>query len=511
MSRPIEIGVVGGGASAVCLLDALAQADSVPGSVTIFEPSEELWRGRPFQSDVDVIRVNAPPEEMSVRFGDTAHFERWLVARDLMTGSDADELDSLSGIRFVPRARFGEYLEQSAHAALLRLLERGWRLDLIRERVDSAVPAGNGVTLTTSAGTHVAVDSAVLCVGGGRPADTYSLAGAPGYLPDPYPVSRNLAAIDSDSDVDVIGSGLTGVDVVVALAACGHRGRIRLLSRSGILPCVRQRTAHYTLRQFTPERFRATASRAETITLAELIGIMREELIGAGEDLSSILAEITALERESPGERLRRNIAEIDSSSLALRILQRAVPDTGPDVWPLLPEWEKDDLLRLHYRTMMSLCCPMPPCSATTLLALIDSGQLEVVSGISSIEALASGGFAVAAADGRHRADVVVNGVNVPTHKISAEAEPLVTSLVAAGVAERHPRGGTRVERATSQLMAGGLANPRLYALGDLAAGSLFFTFGIPSLVDRAYDIVSALLNNASTGSPRADAALQTV
>jgi hypothetical protein len=39
----------------------------------------------------------------------------------------------------------------------------------------------------------------------------------------------------------------------------------------------------------------------------------------------------------------------------------------------------------------------------------------------------------------------------------------------------------------------GGRTDPRLYALGDLAGGSLFFTFGMPSLVDRARDIVEDL------------------
>ncbi|MGH3865020.1 MAG: hypothetical protein ACRDQ4_02590 [Pseudonocardiaceae bacterium] len=37
--------------------------------------------------------------------------------------------------------------------------------------------------------------------------------------------------------------------------------------------------------------------------------------------------------------------------------------------------------------------------------------------------------------------------------------------------------------------LAAGVADQRLYALGDLASGSLFFTFDLPSLVDRAYDI----------------------
>ncbi|MFD0529152.1 hypothetical protein ACFQ1I_23075 [Kitasatospora arboriphila] len=100
-----------------------------------------------------------------------------------------------------------------------------------------------------------------------------------------------------------------------------------------------------------------------------------------------MIEEITGAHREHPVERLRRQLSEVDSPDLGLRILQRAVPDTGPDIWPLLSERDKVELLRTHYRTIMSLCCPMPPSSATELLRLADEGQLQIVSGLQDIAA----------------------------------------------------------------------------------------------------------------------------
>jgi uncharacterized NAD(P)/FAD-binding protein YdhS len=94
---------------------------------------------------------------------------------------------------------------------------------------------------------------------------------------------------------------------------------------------------------------------------------------------------------------------------------------------------------------------------------------------------------------------VVINAVSGSADRIPATAEPLINSLVSAGVADPHPYGGLHVDRATSRLVADGVPDPRLYALGDLAAGSLFFTFGLPSLVDRAHDIVAALNDDAAT------------
>lgn len=144
--------------------------------------------------------------------------------------------------------------------------------------------------------------------------------------------------------------------------------------------------------------------------------------------------------------------------------------------------------------------------SAATLLRLADSGQLAFTRGVGRITK-GSGGFEVHTADGFHRADVVINAVSPPGHRVPPAAEALITSLTERGLATRHPRGGVSVTRATSGLSVEGVTDKQLYALGDLTSGSLFFTFGIPSLVDRAVDIADAIHRDAT----RHAVAMQTV
>lgn len=482
----------------MCLLDELARAESVPGNITVFEPSPYLWRGRAYLPDSTAMRVNIPPDGMSVRHGDASHFEQWLAARDLIVGTGTSYVDQWSGTRYVPRAIFGDYLEQSARSALMTLLRRGCQVELLREGVVAVERVKHGVVLCTTGGTRRAVDYAVLCVGSGPAADVYGLAASPNFVMDPYPVGRKIAAIDPDHDVAVLGSGLTAVDVTLALAARAHRGRISLISRSGVLPSIRQRQMHYQLRHFTSGRFRALAARNEFVTFDQLIGIMATEMETAGQDMVSVIGEIAGLSSDDPVTRLRRQLADVNAPEIGLRILQRAVPNTGPYVWRLLREEDKVAVLRDHYRTIMSLCCPMPPASAARILGLIESGQLEVVAGVENIVTLGDEGFRVTSASGDRRADVAVNAIKAPTGRIAPAAVPLVNSLVSRGNATRHIRGGLHVEPATSRLTANGRSDPRLYALGDLAVGTLFFTFGVPSLVDRAHDITMAIMDHAS-------------
>ncbi|MFC8448414.1 FAD/NAD(P)-binding protein [Kitasatospora sp. NPDC057223] len=496
MSSAISIAIIGGGASAVCLIDALAQRDTPAGSLTVFEPSPHLWRGRAYQSDTTTVRVNATPDDMSVRAGDERHFERWLRTRDRIheLPDGVAGLDPQVGARFAPRTEYGEYLEQTAHAGLAKLRLRGWRVDLVSEPVTSASHAAGRAMLRTGAGRVRAFDYAVLCVGGDSPKDVYGLAGAEGFVADPYPITHKLQTVGPDQHVAVIGSGLTAVDIIISLAARGHRGRISLLSRRGMLPGVRQKPVHFELKHVTPERMKQLSQRQTSLRLHEIATVIGKEFADAGADLTAVLEEITGAHREHPVERLRRQLAAVDSPDLGLRILQRAVPDTGPDIWPLLSERDKVELLRTHYRTIMSLCCPMPPSSASELLRLADAGQLSIHSGLQDISAGPDGGFLVETAEQGFTADAVVNAVNASEGKIPFAAVPLVNSLTRSRIADRHPHGGLHIARATSRLAVEGRPEPRWYALGNIAAGTLFFTFGIPSLVDRSQDIVRAVL-----------------
>lgn len=503
MSSFPRIGVVGGGASAVCLLDALSQDPKLrPGTITLFEASRHLWRGRPYQPDLDVVRVNATPDDMSVRAGDNRHLAEWLTARELFVGAESAYADPISGAHFIPRAVFGDYLEQSARAAMMTLVRRGWQVKLVRQRVEHAEPVWHDLVLRTETGEQHGFDYVVLSVGAGRPADQYVLAGTPGFIDEPYPVCGSLAGIAPDDDVAIIGSGLTGVDVLLGLAANGHRGRIRMMSRRGVLPAVRQRPVHHVLRHFTPGRFRAMAARGETVTLGFLMSVMEAELADVGESIDAVRAELDAVRTEEPVARLRRQLADVDSPSIAMRILQQSVPDAGPDVWPLLSEQDKNFVLTEHDRALMSLCCPMPPANAAKLLSLIDSGQVELVRGLQGVESTGAG-FHLGTSQGDLHADIVVNAVNARMRKLSEKATPLFGSLLSAGLAEPHPRGGVHVERATSRLTVNGHPDPRLYALGDPALGSLFFTFGVQSLVDRAVDIVAAIHDDSAARARR--------
>ncbi|MFC4054859.1 FAD/NAD(P)-binding protein [Actinomadura syzygii] len=463
----MDIAIVGAGAAAVGLLDALDP--SVVTSVTVFEPASTLWRGRPYQPDLDSVLVNAPPEIMSIRSGDREHYARWLGGRC------AGFADERLGRPIPPRAVYGRYLAETAEAALARFA----RTKLVRVAV-TGVSLGERLSVRTSDGRVHEADQVVLCVGGGTPLDHYGLAGEPGFVADPYPLERTLADVPPGRDVAVIGAGLTAVDVVASLAARGHTGRISLVSRSGTLPFVWQRPVETGIRRLTPERLLALP---RPVTLEHVIELVRAELADHGESWDDLAAWTTASARRDPVESLREQLAMVDAPLLARRIVQEAAHTAGPVAWRLLPVRDRELLRARHFRTITTLASPMVPRNAAVLLDLLDAGTLETLSGIERIEA--GDGFRIVHAAGERTAAVVVNAVNPPPHAIPRAARPLVSSLLRQG-AELDPDGGLAADPDTGRIMVGGRPDPRLHVVGDLAGGGPFLVSGIPGVAVQA-------------------------
>ncbi|TYK50408.1 FAD/NAD(P)-binding protein [Actinomadura decatromicini] len=461
----MDIAIVGAGAAAVGLLDALDP--SVVTSVTVFEPASTPWRGRAYQPDLDSVLVNAPPEIMSIRSGDRGHYARWLGVRC------AGFADERLGRPVPPRAVYGRYLADTAEAALARFA----RTELVRAAV-TGVSLGERLSVRTEDGRVHGADQVVLCVGGGTPLDHYGLAGAPGFVADPYPLERTLADVPPGRDVAVIGAGLTAVDVVASLAARGHTGRISLVSRSGTLPFVWQRPVETGIRRLTPEGLLALP---RPVTLEHVIGLVRAELADHGESWDDLAAWITA--RRAPVEGLREQLAMVDAPLLARRIVQEAAHTAGPVAWRLLPARDRELLRARHFRTITSLASPMVPRNAAVLLGLLDAGTLETLAGIERIEA--GDGFRIVHAAGERAADVVVNAVNPPPHAIPRAARPLVSSLLAQGAA-LDPDGGLAADPDTGRITVGGRPDPRLHVVGDLAGGGPFLVSGIPGVAVQA-------------------------
>jgi uncharacterized NAD(P)/FAD-binding protein YdhS len=201
-------------------------------SITVMERGLLPGRGRAYSSPHRFHLLNVPAGEMSAFADDPEDFVRWGKVH-----FDA----GLQERSFPPRWVYGSYLEQ--------LLERT-RSEYGRERLqwlhDEALSLrrrGRSVAVQTKSQPEIVARAVVLATGN-FPAANPRVLGleAPGSAYFQFPWSaeaiENLHPTDS---VLLLGSGLTSLDLIMALRSKGFRGTIHVLSRKGLFPRARRR------------------------------------------------------------------------------------------------------------------------------------------------------------------------------------------------------------------------------------------------------------------------------
>ncbi|MFI6097747.1 FAD/NAD(P)-binding protein [Lentzea sp. NPDC051213] len=493
----VKIAVIGGGAASSCVIESLAKnlAPAAAVDITVFDAGPNLWSGSVFQPDVPEALANVGVEDMSLRSWDIHHGARWLRAR----GHDR-YVSTVNTNAFPPRALVGEYFKDTVRRTIADLREYGSTVTVQAQRVTAMHRVGGMWTLQTDAGTRESFDFAVLALGGAGAYDPYGLAGSPGYVGTPYPMHSSLAEVPQDAHVGIIGTGLTAIDVVMGLRGQGHRGRISLMSRRGLLPSVRRAPCSYEPVHFTAENVERLAAAGGGLSLGDVLELVRRELAAAGADLSAMADELA--DDSSPIDRLRYDLAQVNKPDIGWQVLQKVVTTAAQTAWFLLRDRDKHHVKFSFHHLVMRLCCPMPPENGARLLELLESGRLDVRSGLRGIDVLREGGHRAVFSDGVLDVDYTVDAATPAVHKIAPPARSLVDSLILNGCAVPHPHGGLRLDRHTSRVVnAHAVADARLYAVGDITHGAFLFTFGIPVIADRSTQIATAIRDFVLEGS----------
>ncbi|MBT2367967.1 FAD/NAD(P)-binding protein [Streptomyces sp. ISL-10] len=495
-----SIGVIGCGTVGACLVAALAaraEQFAGPNELVLVDRLEGRWRGRAYQRDTEMVLANGPMIGMSLHHNEPEHGVRWAENKGLAVHPDERGVH-----RFLPRPVYGDYLVDGVEEALASLRAAGWTIRSIEEMATGVDRDGSGVVIHSASET-VRVDHAVLCLGGRADNDVYGLRGTPGYIDDPYPLRDALAQVPADAEIAVIGSGMIATDVLVALRSMGHRGRVTLASRSGLLPSVRRKAVPVRPSVLTAETL---ARLPKPLRLADIGRLAEKEVSAAGEDFAAILTDI--MEPEPAEERLRRQLADALSPGIGTQLLQRAVIDIGQDLWLALHEGDKERVLRTLHSRLWSFASPIPQTTAATLVEMYDEKRLCVRAGIETVERGPAGvGFRVRYAGGEDdRVSLVINAVTSVYRPEPPAAGGLLGLARTAGVLADHPHGGIRVEEKSGKAVdPAGQADERLFVLGELTRGAYYFVSAVAAFTRRADEIAASLTGlQASADLPAA-------
>jgi uncharacterized NAD(P)/FAD-binding protein YdhS len=220
------IAIIGGGFAGATLAAQLLRKSGGNVSVILIERGARPGRGVAYGTPCPEHLLNVPAKNMSAYPDDPEHFLRWSQLNYDHGAKPAD---------FLPRQVYGQYVA----FALQQEIERyPSRFTHVQGEAVAVTPSGNTAEIRLLNGRTLSADKVVLALGNFPPGDPRLPGRTPHsqrYVADPWAAGA-LGDVTQDESVLLVGSGLTSVDVAIALRTRGFRGTIHTLSRRGLLP-----------------------------------------------------------------------------------------------------------------------------------------------------------------------------------------------------------------------------------------------------------------------------------
>ncbi|WP_458071274.1 FAD/NAD(P)-binding protein [Rhodanobacter sp. BL-MT-08] len=450
-----RVAIIGGGAAAATLLSELLERKlPQPLHLDWYTGGGPLARGVAYGTPSDRHLLNVRAASMSMFAGKPSGFLDFLKRDD----------PAVAGTDFMPRRRYGDYLEAEVARALAQGEANGHDVNVIPFAVQAMVPERDGVTVIQGEESRQ-FDAAVLALGslpaqplGGVSAEALDSGR---YVVDPWALMASADTMSAPRKVVLIGLGLTAVDVLLELSARWPQADFTAISRHGLLP-----EAHLN------------AAAVPAGDSGELIDSMR--------DSPDVRHWLRLLREALAHERDWR--AVIDS----LR------PHT-PGLWRELDTEQRGRFLRHARWAWERVRHRMPPQVARSVAALEDEGRLHRLRGRMKSVALAGDTLqlqlACAPAGIPHalEADLIIQTTGM-NNDIRRTGHPLVSQLLTNGHIATDPLGLGMRAAPDGRLAHGKDYWSNLFAIGSMLRGTLWESTAMPEIRQQARHLADQLL-----------------
>jgi uncharacterized NAD(P)/FAD-binding protein YdhS len=453
--------IVGGGFSGTVLAANLLRRPPTGGAdVVLIERSTVMGRGVAYAAHEFPYLLNVPAARSSADSRDPLQFLRFAQ----------DKLANVDGEDFLPRALYGDYLQD-----LLLRAEREApphvRLIRVFGEVTGIATLRDGAALAAEFADRAPIlgDALILALGNPSaplPHWAQGLNGHAAFRQDPRDLPQTLGM---EHSVLIVGNGLTMADAASALSR--HPGRVPTLhtiSRRGLIP--KTQTTFHT-----------------------------DAMRGSGEALLASTHSLKKLLRAC------RNLArEVEKLGGDWREAVSFIRNLAPALWRRMPAAERRRFVRhlqVHWDTYRHR---LPPQLNERLENLRRSGKLHVRAGhIKKVVAVDRRRLAVSwrprgsSATAQLNVDMLINATG-PNYDIERSTDPLIISLRNAGLVSTDAlKLGIRTARFGACVDADGRASERLYYLGPMLRADHLDATAAAELAHHAEQLAALLAGNS--------------
>jgi uncharacterized NAD(P)/FAD-binding protein YdhS len=439
-NEPIKtIAIIGGGVSGTLTAFHLIR-QGTSARVILIDQRPGFGLGLAYSTPSLRHLLNVPAGKISAVPDQPDHFLKWLQRNHDPAATEKT---------FAPRPVFGRYIQ-----SLLLSTDR------LEQEIAAVVDArlyDSGAVLTLDNGCELRADLVVLATGNFDPAPLPGITKAASELglyrhnawaPETY------EGLHPNATVALIGTGLTGVDVVLRLRELGHRGRIIAASRHGVFP-----------------------NRHDDYTPLGSSAIPLDTPATCAAYLSALLAVIRG------GADWR---AAIDS-----------LRETTNDLWLRLPIEEKKRFRRHLQRRWDVVRHRMAPPIAAVIESELRNGTLEIREGhlktVNAFPACARITLRTHAGNENFYADRVINCTG-PGMNYRRIPSTLLQNMFSRGLVTSGPLDtGFHCSRDGAVIDSQGHVSEIIFNLGPGRLGDLLESIAVPEIRQQAVDLASTL------------------
>jgi uncharacterized NAD(P)/FAD-binding protein YdhS len=450
-----DVVIVGGGFSGTLLSVQLSRSAPTR-SVAVVDNGPLPGRGVAYSTRYSCHLLNVPAGNMSALPDEPDHFLNW---------AKANYEPTVQPTNFLPRAIYGRYVGSILRESAGR--DSGNKVQWITGEISSVSREQGGIELLLADGRTLRTKLLVLALGNFPPANLHIpglSANSTRYVRSPWSASA-LCDIPMDGSVLLIGSGLTSVDLAVALKSDGFTGHIHILSRRGLMPQTHRRIEGSY--QFGHEK--------HPTTIRELLHLVRKkarDISVAGGDWREVIDSLRPMTQQ---------------------------------IWQSLPEAERKRFLR-HVRSYWDIHRHrIAPEIGNTIANLVDEGQAIVHAGRLTKYQEFEDHAEVELRDRKTGArrtlsvDRVINCTGPETDCRRVE-NSLIKNLLAGGLARPDPLFlGLDADPHGALIDSRGSASSSIYVIGPARKGSLWETIAVPELRVQAAELAELLASSLNT------------
>ncbi len=433
------IAIIGGGVSGTLTALHLVR-QGMPARVILIDQRPDFGLGLAYSTPSLRHLLNVPAGKISALPDQPNHFLNWL-----RENHDPDATEKT----FAPRAVFGRYIQS--------LLASTSPIEQEIAAVVDARQQDSGAVLTLDNGCELRADLIVLATGNFDPAPlpgiTKAAADSGLYRHNAW-AAETYEGLHPDAPIALIGTGLTGVDVVLRLRELGHRGRIIAVSRHGIFPNRHD--------DYTPLRSAAIPSDTPATCVAYLHALR------------------TAI----------RGGAEWRAAFDSLR-------ETTNELWLRLPIEEKKRFRRHLQRRWDVVRHRMAPPIADVIESELRNGTLEIREGhLRAIDASPVGAYITVRSRDHSESFYAGRVINCTGPSMNYQRIPstLLQNLFKRGLVTFGPLGtGFHCSQDGAVIDADGHTSEIIFNLGPGRLGDLLESIAVPEIRQQAVELASTL------------------